>query len=237
MTTIKGILFDKDGVIVDFDRTWAPALKAIARQLADGDAAREAEYLRVAGYDAGADAFAAGSIWAAGNTRDLVQVWLPQGSDSERAAMAHHVDSYCASCEAVPLLPIAELQQIFAALKGRGLALGIATNDSEASAKHTMGLFGLLDALDLVMGYDTVSAPKPAADPMLLFASHTGHGVSSLAMVGDNLHDADMARAAGAGLAIGVLSGNSSHEELAPLVDHTIDSIADLEALVDTLCR
>jgi phosphoglycolate phosphatase len=50
-------------------------------------------------------------------------------------------------------------------------------------------------------------------------------------MVGDNTHDLEMAHAAGAGLAIGVLSGNSTRAELAPRADIIVDSIADLPGL------
>ena len=49
-----------------------------------------------------------------------------------------------------------------------------------------------------------------------------------VAMVGDNRHDLEMARAAGAGAAIGVLTGNSSFDDLSPLADAVIRSIADL---------
>jgi len=53
-------------------------------------------------------------------------------------------------------------------------------------------------------------------------------------MVGDNAHDINEARAGGAGVAIGVLSGNSVHEDLAPIADHVI---ADISALPDLLKR
>ena len=39
-----------------------------------------------------------------------------------------------------------------------------------------------------------------------------------------------MARAAGAGVAIGVASGNSSAEDLAPHADAVLDSVRDLPA-------
>ncbi|MGI9462625.1 MAG: hypothetical protein ACR2OM_01710, partial [Aestuariivirgaceae bacterium] len=103
--TIKGIVFDKDGVLVDFDKTWAPALKVVARTIAAGDASLEAHYLNVAGYDQVSDQFLPGSIWAAGNTIDLVTAWLPGGDAGERQAMAARVDGYCAGLEVVPLLP------------------------------------------------------------------------------------------------------------------------------------
>ena len=47
-------------------------------------------------------------------------------------------------------------------------------------------------------------------------------------VVGDNVHDLAMARAAGAGAAIGVLSGNGAAADLAPLADAVLDSVCDL---------
>ncbi len=232
---ISAILFDKDGVLVDFDKTWAPALKVIAAELANGDNARRVHLLEIAGYDAAGDIFLPGSVWAAGNTTDLVRVWLPEGNTAQRAEMADRIEAYCLTCDAVPLFPPEHLRSMFAALRSHGYRLGIATNDMEASARKTVEAFGLGEHLDLVMGYDSVVNPKPAPDPVHAFARHVGVDVAAVAMVGDNLHDAEMARAAGAGLAIGVLSGNASRQQLTGHVDHIVDDIRALEALLGSI--
>ncbi len=64
------------------------------------------------------------------------------------------------------------------------------------------------------------------------FAEKTGLKPEEIAMVGDNSHDMDEARAGGAGLAIGVLSGNAKHEDIAHLADHVVGSVADLPKLL-----
>ncbi len=50
------------------------------------------------------------------------------------------------------------------------------------------------------------------------------------AVVGDSAADLQMARAAGARLAIGVLTGVGDRADLAPHADQLIDSIAELAA-------
>jgi phosphoglycolate phosphatase len=67
------------------------------------------------------------------------------------------------------------------------------------------------------------------------FSGITGLPPSAIAMVGDNHHDMEEARAGGAGLAIAVLSGNAAHEDIAHLADHTIASIAELPSLLRSL--
>ena len=57
-----------------------------------------------------------------------------------------------------------------------------------------------------------------------------GVPAAEVAVVGDNPHDLAMARSSGAGAAIGVLSGNSGADDLAPLADVVLPSIRELPA-------
>ena len=45
-----GILFDKDGTLVDFDRTWGPAAHAVMATLTGGDRGRFEDLMRVSHY-------------------------------------------------------------------------------------------------------------------------------------------------------------------------------------------
>ena len=60
------------------------------------------------------------------------------------------------------------------------------------------------------------------------FAAADRRAARRIAVVGDNPHDLEMARSAGAGAAIGVLSGNSEEAELATLADVVLPSVAAL---------
>ncbi len=232
---ISGVLFDKDGVFVDFEKTWTPALKAIAADAAGGDETLEERLLDVAGFDPVADTFLPGSVWAAGHTDDLVEVWMPLLNGMTPAGLVETVNTHCLQAASHPVFPREQGHQIFSGLKQRELVLGVATNDAAASAHATVSAFGLADMFDLVLGYDSVANPKPAGDPLLAFAEHTGIEPERVMMVGDNAHDMQCGRAGGAGVCVGVLSGNSTRDQLVPLADHVIDDISHLEALLASL--
>ncbi len=235
MADIQGILFDKDGVFVDFEKTWTPVLKAAAHEVAAGERSAGERLLQVAGLDPASDRFIPGSIWAAGHADDLVEAWLPLAGGRSRQQLFDLVGTHCVEAKPHPVLAHHEQRRIFNQLKQHGLKLGVATNDMEASAKATVAHFGLSDVFDIVLGYDSVANPKPAGDPVVAFSGHVGLQPGAVMMVGDNTHDMHCGRAGGAGVCVGVLSGNSTHAELSALADHVIDDISWLQGLLARL--
>ena len=232
---IRGILFDKDGTLIDFSSTWTPVLRALALEFAEGDRGRADALMAVAGYDRAQGRFKAGSVWAAGNTLDLVSVWLPDAPDGERAGVARWIDDHCQRMAPDTAVPVTDLVRFFRRLRQSGFSLGVATNDVTRSALATFERLGVADLLSVILGYDSVARPKPAADMVIAFCAEAAIEPGEVAVVGDNLHDLIMARAAGAGLAIGVLTGNGSRDDLGPYADHVIASIEDLPRLLQSL--
>src|SRR3546814_19083225 len=53
------------------------------------------------------------------------------------------------------------LAETIAALRTRGLALGVATNDSEDSAWGSLAPFGVLDHFSYIVGFDSGHGAKP----------------------------------------------------------------------------
>src|SRR5437762_3437240 len=79
-----------------------------------------------------------------------------------------------------------------------------------------------------IIGADDRLPIKPAADMLVHLCRVLAIDPAQAVHVGDTVADMQMARAAGVGLAVGVLSGLGTRETLAPLADALIDSVAGL---------
>jgi phosphoglycolate phosphatase len=233
--TIRAILFDKDGTLIDVNATWIPIYREMLMDVFSTDLAGAEALMAKAGYDKAADRFLPGSILAGGTTRQLVDTLWPgideQGA-AEKVRLLDHGYTHLVRNRLTPLMP---LEPIFTELRAMGLTLGIGTNDSHVSAKAQMAEAGVIEHFAGIIAADTVAVPKPSGNMIRSFAEITGLKPSAIAMVGDNHHDMEEARNGGAGLAIAVLSGNAAHEDIAHLADHTLASIAELPALLRSL--
>lgn len=231
----KGLLFDKDGTMFDYHRTWTPLLTEVAERLAGGDARKARAMLAAIGHDAVSGRFRSGSVAAAGDTFALADAWLEHLDGADRSALIATLDAHFEEAGPKRSIPVTDLSALFGRLKASGYALGIATNDVEASALGTVERFGLTAYVDFVAGYDSGHGQKPGPGMALAFCRAVGLVPVEIAVIGDNAHDLEMGRRAGAGLGIGVLTGTSARGDLAPLADHVIESIALLPALLDGL--
>ena len=225
---LRGILFDKDGTLLDFEATWTPVLRELALEAAGGDVETAMGLLVRGGFLPETGGFRAGSVLAAGTSRSIVELWQPDLRDEEFAAAVARMDRTFHQHGLDHSVPFAEVAATLERLAAADFVMGVATNDTTAAARASLAALGFASYLPHVFGYDAVPQPKPAPDLVHAFADVTGIPPAEIAVVGDNSHDLEMARAAGAGVAVGVLSGTSDHEHLAPLADVVLDSIRDL---------
>lgn len=229
MGAIRGVLFDKDGTLVDYAATWLPANLTAARQAAGGDEALATRLLAMAGYEPQSNRVTPGSALAAGTARDIARLWAPHLPGRDAASLAVELDAVFAGPGVEGAVPTTDLPALFERLKSRGLALGVATSDSAAALTATVERFGLGGYVDFLAGYDSGHGVKPEAGMARAFCRVCGLEPVESAVVGDNTHDLEMGRAAGFGLVIGVLTGTGTREVLSPLADRILDSIAELE--------
>jgi phosphoglycolate phosphatase len=224
---MRGILFDKDGTLLDFEATWTPLLKRLALQAAGGDPDRAVRLLDEGGLDPRTGRFRAGSVIGAGTNALIVELWHPQLAEAELAQAIVAMDRAALEHGSHHSVPIPGALDALAALSERGIVMGVATNDGTEAARAALLATGMAAHLPHVFGYDSVTRSKPAPDMVLAFARDAGLPPGDIAVVGDNPHDMEMARAAGA-TAIGVTSGNSSADDLAPLADVVLPSVTAL---------
>ncbi len=230
--TIKGILFDKDGTLLDYFETWMPLNHAAARAAAGGDEALAERLLAASGYDPRSGRVLSGTLLAAGTNEAIAARWATLLPGRDAAGLTALLERVFVEGGRHSATPVTELGPLLARLKAGGLALGVATSDSQAGARATLAAFGVLEQLDFLAGYDSGFAPKPEPGMVVGFCAATGLRPAEVAVVGDNLHDLAMGRAAGAGLVVGVITGTSRHADLAADADHVLDSIVELEDLL-----
>jgi phosphoglycolate phosphatase len=230
---IRGVLFDKDGTLIDVTGTWVPVYRKLLAEVFPGlDPDAVEEKMTLAGYDRATGAFRAGSVLAGGTTRQIVDIWWPGLDDDGVAEKMKMLDVDYRDLALSTLTPLMPLEPVLGALHAMNLRLGVGTNDTEQSARNHMQALGVQDLFDVILGADSVARAKPAGDMIHAFASALGIAPEEVAMVGDNAHDIETARDGGAGLAIGVLTGNSASEHLDHIADHVVASIADLPRLL-----
>lgn len=234
-TAIRGILFDKDGTLLDYEATWMPVNWQAARAAAGGDEALADRLMAAGGYDPTRRTVGAGTVLAAGNTIEIAEAWAPHLTAPDGDALVALIDDVFEQESAGSAVPVTDLRALFTRLKARGLTLGVATSDSLRGIVATLGGFDVLDLLDFKAGYDSGHGVKPGPGMVQGFCAAVGLAPESVAVVGDSTHDLVMGARAGVGLRVGVLSGASGHADLAPHADRILDSIADLEALLDDL--
>ncbi|MEJ6389319.1 HAD family hydrolase [Gymnodinialimonas ulvae] len=229
MAAIEGILFDKDGVLFDFQKTWGAWTKGVIAGFADGDPGLAKRLADVLDFDAEAGTFRRGSFVIAGTAQQVVDALSRELPDWEPDALYNHIKQQTARA---PQVEAVRLRPTLDALKARGLRLGIATNDAEAAARANVASVDALEPFDFIAGSDSGFGAKPAPGMCLGFAQAMGLPPEALVMVGDSTHDMIAARAAGFAR-VAVLTGVATHADLAPHADAVLPDIGALGAWLD----
>ena len=231
--TLRAVLFDKDGTLTDFHKTWVPAYQAAAALIEEWSrgTASASELLRVGGFDVTTGRCSASSPLACGSGREIAELWCSHsGLNFQRVLVG--IEAKFGEHAATEPVPSADLDDLFRRLQRRGLTLGVATMDSEQLAHQTLARLDVAHYFSFVCGYDSGFGEKPDAGMVHEFCNAVDMKPDEIAVVGDTPHDLNMARAANVQLAIGVLTGASDAALLSSLADHVLPSIGQLESVL-----
>lgn len=221
----KAIVFDKDGTLIDFHETWLPVYRSAALEFAGNNIQLADMLLGEHGYNHAEGRFLGGSLLAAGNNDDIAEAWSKQLSnpvDSQR------LNRIFQQMIAESSAPVPALRETIAQLQRYNLKLGVATSDSYAGIHNSLRSFDVLSCFDFLCGYDSGHGVKPEAGMVNAFCAAVSVPVNQTIVVGDNSHDIEMGRNAGAGLCVGVLTGTSTRDELETLADVVYEDIRGL---------
>jgi len=124
--------------------------------------------------------------------------------------------------------PLTDMRALFSSLQDHGIQIAIATADDRAPTQAMIEAFDVEELMDTMVCSDEGIPSKPAPDMVLTICQRLRLDPKNVMVIGDTASDLKMARAAGAGLAVGVLSGVSSVKDLIPYADSLIESIDEL---------
>jgi len=224
---IRGILFDKDGTLIDFGYTWLPVWRRFASIVASeygagpGDMARLSLALGI-----GRFGFRGDSLFAQGSNGEILAAVETALPGLERASAGRALAEAAAPSH-LRARPLGLAKQALDGLRLSGLILGVATADDEAATLATLRSAGLLSSFGFIGTNDAVARGKPHPDLMHLFCAYARLEPSEVAVVGDTERDMVFARASGAGQAI-LIEGAFATAKALGLCDAVVPDIGAL---------
>lgn len=178
---LKALLLDLDGTLVDTPQAIVEVtqatLAALGRERADPQAIKDGIGLPLP--------VALGLLLQIGpaGAADAVEIY--------RVLWRAHVTPR------IPQLIYPGVREGIVELRAHDLALAVVTGKAQDGADSTVDAAGLRPFVQVVLGYTSVPNPKPAPDIALLALDKLGASPSEALVVGDAVHDIEMARRAG----------------------------------------
>jgi len=194
---LKALLLDLDGTLVDTPQAIVDVaqatLAALGREPADPQIIKDTIGLPLP--------IALGQLLGTGpaGAADAVQIY--------RVLWRTHVTPR------IPHLLYPGVREGIAQFVQNGLRLAVVTGKAQEGADSTVDAAGLREQVEVVLGYTAVPNPKPAPDIALLALRKLGMQSEDALVVGDTIHDIEMAGNA-ALRSIAVTYGAQSEKQL-----------------------
>lgn len=235
----QAIIFDKDGTLINFDAMWGGWTEHLAHQLHQTSGLDVFPLLCHAfGYDSPSKKVLADGTLAAYPMKQLydltVKVMQSFGLDNESAEKIVK-ECWCIPDPVLLAKPFADLNELFSKLQNEKIKIAIATADDRLPTQAMLDAFDIESYINTFICADDGVKSKPAPDMVLEICKRMSIEPSKVMVIGDTTSDMKMARAAGAGLCVGVLSGVSSAKDLIPYADVIIESIDELHIYLEEL--
>jgi len=225
---IRGVIFDKDGTLFDFQSTWGIWTAQVLARIAGSDEALLQQLAEALGYDTQTRRVQPGSVIVAATPMKIAAVvkdCIPALSQTQICDWLNE------EAKTAPQVLVTDLHRLTAELRRINLGLCVMTNDAEAPARTHLASVQASGLFDFVIGSDSGFGAKPQAAPLLALADKMEIPAAACVMVGDSTHDLRAGRAAGM-RAVAVLTGLAEADELAPLADAVLPDVSHLPAWI-----
>jgi phosphoglycolate phosphatase len=244
---IKAIILDKDGVLLDLDGTWLDSALAMASFLSAeaGPDGPESLLFKLLGISPDGTKLYPDGLFAAGSYRQQLAAIVKAvpsledllDANSQLHSQLRQVIQKAYEQTMTRSGPVANgpVAPAIRYLSRAGYKLAVLTNDGEIPASEHCRQIGILDAIDMVVGYDSGFGAKPEPGGLLAICRAFRVRPDEVVMVGDTAADRQAAEAAGVAHFIGVSA--RWPEPTVPLVGvtHLISSPDDLPQLIEEL--
>ncbi|CAJ0574271.1 unnamed protein product, partial [Mesorhabditis spiculigera] len=234
--SVKLVIFDKDGTLVDFHRMWLPYAHATVRLLetATGRGVGPAVY-KTLGVDPHKQRVSMGSLaekTLLGIRKDVAMTLVEEHDiphDEAHRIVEHAVPEQSPG----ETWPVCDLQILMEELRQMGVKSAVCTADSRAATVNQLKLLRIEHYMDhVVCGNDVGIIPKPSPHCAVQICKKLNVELKDTIMVGDTIADLKMGRVAGLRASVGVLTGVGNRETLAQYTDYFIEDVSELPGLI-----
>ncbi len=227
----KGILFDKDGTLLDYNAFWIPVAVNGVRLLCGDDSKAADAVLDAIGAYKGISGVLCGGTYA--EITDAINKALADGGFGIGGFTVAEVErSYEDSIDAGVIIPVCDdLRGVLCRLRERGIVLAMVTSDNREMTATCLERLGISDCFDRVYTTDGENPSKP--DPYYIekFCGEFGFGRDEVVMVGDTGTDMKFARNGGI-RSIGVAKDGESMKKLWAMSDVVARDVSVVEKLI-----
>lgn len=224
---MKWILFDKDGTIIYFDRSWMK----IGLQLVDDFMEKydqdiddkSAAYAHLGVVDG---EIQPGTIMASGALDEMVQAFCDiAGQDVTKWAQAR---SQTLVDNRVPENVLVEgIEDTLKTLQNQGYKMGIVTSDSKKGVEQFLEITQFNHFFDVIISTEANAVEKPNPEVLNPLFNQYDVAPEDVAIVGDTANDMQTGINAQLGLKVAVLTGVGLAEEFTQ-ADYTVETANDI---------
>ncbi|CAH2212160.1 HAD family hydrolase [Tepidibacter aestuarii] len=235
---IKGILFDKDGTLIDFHSVWIEISNRVVENLLidlNIETTTELTYELLNSIGIDNDKVDPHGILACNTSsysgEAFAKILSKNGYsiDFDKVIeLTEYYFDYYSTHSSIEFKELADLKSLLNNLKSKGLLIGTATADTKVATEFCLNKLGIIDYFDFIGADDGYIKPKPHPEILEKFCKEYDIQKNQIVVVGDTKNDMKFAKNAGAAMAIGVLSGVSDEKDLIDTSDVIFKSVDEI---------